>query len=148
MTPSLKRRLVLLLALLLAGVGLAFLAMGNLGKSLVYYWSPTELIESGGAAVGARVRLGGLVKEGSLEWDKSGSELRFVVTDETATVEVRTNAAPPDMFRENVGVLVEGTMTDSGYFRGDRLLVKHSNEYRAPTDSKHLEEAFRTVEGL
>ena len=61
-----------------------------------------------------------------------GSALEFDVKDSTDVVHVKSSGAPPQMFRENIGVVVEGTMVNGGYFKSDRLMVSHSNEYRAP----------------
>ena len=52
------------------------------------------------------------------------------------------------MFREGIGVLVEGTMVSEGYFKSDRLMVKHSNEYKAPEEGQEVKELYKTVENL
>ena len=109
--------------------------LGGLGESLVYYWSPTELIEAGDVAYSATVRLGGQVEPDSLQWDPEEQQLDFRITDGTTTVPVHATGAPPQMFREGIGVVVEGTYTREGVFQTDRLMVKHSNEYRAPEES-------------
>lgn len=117
-------------ALTVAGAALAYIAMGDLGENLVYYWSPTEMVAQKDKAVGATIRLGGLVEPGSLKPD--GNTLNFRVTDGTTTVAVSTTEVPPQMFREGIGVVVEGTVDDSGQFTSRRMMVKHDNEYRAP----------------
>ncbi|MFN7145216.1 MAG: cytochrome c maturation protein CcmE [Myxococcota bacterium] len=117
-------------ALSVAGAALAYIAMGDLGENLVYYWSPTEMAAQKEKAVGATIRLGGLVEPGSLKPD--GTTLNFRVTDGTTTVAVSTTEVPPQMFREGIGVVVEGTVDGSGQFTSRRMMVKHDNEYRAP----------------
>ena len=119
------------LAVVVAGGALAFNAFGNLGENLVYYWSPTELHQAGAKAQGATIRLGGLVKPGTVQND--GGVLTFQVVDNSDTVHVRTTEIPPAMFREGIGVVVEGTVDEAGQFNSKRLMVKHDNEYRAPT---------------
>lgn len=114
-------------ALVAAVVG--YLSFAGIGENLVYYWTPTELRAAGTDAVGATVRLGGLVEPGSVRHE--GSTLKFRVTDGTTAVEVETTAVPPQMFREGIGVVVEGTPAE-GPFRSSRLLVKHDETYRAP----------------
>jgi cytochrome c-type biogenesis protein CcmE len=52
------------------------------------------------------------------------------------------------MFRPGIGVLVEGTMTKGGIFESERLMVKHSNEYKAPEGDKEASELYKTVENL
>lgn len=127
-----KTRLFAVLALAVAAAGFALIALGGLGENLVYYWGPTELRQAGDEALGATVRLGGQVVEGSIDFNEATTHLAFEVTDGEARVPVRSIGVPPQMFREGIGVIVEGTMTREGYFRSERLMVSHGNEYRAP----------------
>ncbi|MCB9727464.1 MAG: cytochrome c maturation protein CcmE [Deltaproteobacteria bacterium] len=140
-------RLFIVIAVLIAAGGLAWLAFGNLGENLVYYWSPTELVEAGPKGVGASVRLGGQVKEGSVRWDTSRTDLHFVVTDNGHDVQVHATAVPPAMFREGIGVVVEGKLTEAGVFESDRLMVKHGNEYQPPKEGEKpdMEAMSRTL---
>jgi cytochrome c-type biogenesis protein CcmE len=142
-----RRKLITAVSLAIAAGVLAFLAFGGIGENLVYYWSPTELLEAGDDAYGASIRLGGLVAPGSVK-RQAGSELLFEVTDGTNTVAVRSSAVPPAMFREGIGVVVEGSMDSSGVFSTQRLMVKHDNEYRAPgeDDEPELEELVKTMQ--
>ena len=142
-----RRQMITLAALLVAGGVMAFLAFGGIGESLVYYWSPTELNEAGSEAIGASIRLGGLVAAGSIERGE-GSQLNFVVTDGTDRVAVHATAVPPAMFREGIGVVVEGTLNPDGTFETQRLMVKHDNEYKAPdeSDDRSTEELMKTMQ--
>ena len=85
-------------------------------------------------AAGAVVRLGGQVKPGSVDWNAEENMLRFDLSDGKQAVPVECTGAPPQMFREGIGVVVEGTVTATGVFSSDRLMVKHSNEYKAPDE--------------
>ena len=143
-----QRRLALVLVLLFAMGAIGFVSMGNIGENLVYYWNTTELIEHGDKAIGADIRLGGVVKEGTLKWDETKNELEFEIGDGTTYVKVFAKGAPPQMFREGIGVLVEGTMVSEGYFESNRLMVKHSNEYKAPQEGQDAAELYKTVENL
>src|SRR5688572_11093993 len=136
-----------------AVAGAAFLAItaGGIGQNLVYYWGPTELHAAGDKAIGATIRLGGLVKTGTLLRHPDGSTLEFDVIDRPgAAVHVVTRSVPPQMFREGIGVVVESTMTPAGHFESRRLMVSHSNEYRAPDDPSRADakDLMRTTEGL
>lgn len=140
MNTDRKRRLVLAAFAILITVGvLAYLAFGGIGENLVYYWSPTELRAAGDKAVGANIRLGGLVAPGSIVRDENGLTLKFDVTDGEDTVPVYANSVPPAMFREGIGVVVEGTMLSSGEFQTHRLLVKHDNQYQSPGEGEELD---------
>jgi cytochrome c-type biogenesis protein CcmE len=149
MDRDLKRRRVMIVAALavIAGV-IAFVAYGNIGGNLVYYWSPKEVHAAGPKAIGATIRLGGLVEPGSIERAPTGLDLRFAVTDGDATLPVHASAVPPAMFREGIGVVVEGTMGKDGVFESRRLMVKHDNEYRAPgtDDDRDIRELMRSLD--
>jgi cytochrome c-type biogenesis protein CcmE len=143
-----SRRVFLAGALLVAGSALAFVAFGNIGENLVYYWDPTQLVAAGDKSIGATIRLGGVVKDGTMNWNPDDSELEFTVSDGIEEVPVHCSGAPPQMFREGIGVVVEGTMTHAGIFESSRLMVKHSNEYKAPQEGETVEELYKTVESL
>jgi cytochrome c-type biogenesis protein CcmE len=133
----------------IAATALVFLTVGGIGENLVYYWGPTELRASGAKAVGATIRLGGQVAPGSVVW-RDGAELEFDVVDQGARVHVKSAGVPPQMFREGIGVVVEGTLTPAGHFQCHRLMVSHSNEYRAPRkgESPDTRALMRSTEGL
>ena len=131
-----KPRLFAIIALIVAGVALAAITVGGIGQNLVYYWGPTDLRNAGNKAYGATIRLGGQVKAGSIRPHANELGLDFEVTDGKNSVPVRSTAVPPQMFREGIGVVVEGTMTRGGQFESDRLMVSHNNEYRAPGEGE------------
>jgi len=143
-----KRRLVALGALLVAGGAFAFLAFGNIGENLVYYWSPSELVEAGKQAETASIRLGGLVVPDSIVHGEDGLTLDFEVTDGETTVPVSTQAVPPAMFRGGIGVVLEGNMQADGKFHTTRLMIKHDNEYRAPheVDERDMQELVKSLQ--
>ena len=145
-----RARLFLILALGAAAIGFAIIAGSGISRNLVYYWTPSDLRNAGDKAYGATIRLGGQVAPGSVRMAKGVSALDFDVTDKKSTVHVKSTGAPPQMFREGIGVVVEGTMTRAGYFQSNRLMVSHNNEYRAPKDGQQVnaKELIRTTKGL
>lgn len=145
--PS-RRKAVFALAIAAIAAILIFLAVGGIGGNLVYYWSPSELKAAGEDAYGATVRLGGMVAPGSVVRGQDGLELDFVVTDGTEQVAVRARAVPPTMFREGIGVVVEGRLAADGVFETKRLMVKHDNEYQPPGegDERTVEELVETMQ--
>jgi cytochrome c-type biogenesis protein CcmE len=132
-----------LVILAILGV-LGYLAFGSVSENLVYYWTPTELAAAGDKARAATVRLGGMVETGSIA--STGTTTTFRVTDGEAQVTVRTEQIPPQMFREGIGVVVEGSMGPEGVFVSKRLMVKHDENYRAPTDPAAKPSASTMVE--
>jgi len=130
--PGGRRERVYAAGALALGLGaVSVFAWGGLGKNLVYSWGPAELRAAGAAAQGATVRLGGLVAKGSLVPGPSGEGASFDVTDGEHTVRVVSHGHPPQMLREDIAVVVEGTLRADGVFDGRRLMISHSNEYRA-----------------
>ena len=121
--------------LVFVGTGLAllafaaFLILSAMEDSVVFFHSPTEVVE-GTANASRRIRLGGLVEMGSVE-KSSGTQTRFRVTDLKATVPVSYTGVLPDLFREGQGVVVEGQLRD-GVFVADQVLAKHDETYMPP----------------
>lgn len=142
------RRLLLVVALVLAAGAFAFLAFGNIGENLVYYWSPSELIDAGEGAYASNIRLGGLVEPESIVRGDDGLTMSFSVTDGTNSIPVTAKTLPPAMFREGIGVVLEGRYTHEGLFETDRMMVKHDNEYQAPDDhdDRSMEELVKSLQ--
>lgn len=148
MTGATKKKLAALLALGVSGGVFAYMAYGDMEKNLVYYWDPKQLIEKGEAAKNATIRLGGVVQNGTLDWQAENLNLNFKVglqPEATGpTVAVHASGHPPQMFREGIGVVVEGRF-DGKIFEADRLMVKHSNEYRPPAPGESPKDLYGTL---
>src|SRR6266576_1711136 len=103
------------------------LVLNALKDSIVFFNSPTEVAEKN-IKPGTRLRIGGLVKEGSVSRG-DGLAVRFAVTDGKRTVPVAYQGMLPDLFREGQGVVAEGALDPSGTFRADSVLAKHDETY-------------------
>ncbi len=148
-TTRVRTRWFAAAALAIAAGAFLFIAVGGIGQNLVYYWGPKELRAAGSKATGATIRLGGQVAVGSVKRGDGVSDLQFDVTDGTALVHVVSRGVPPQLFRDRIGVVVEGTMTKDGVFESNRLMVSHDNKYRAPGDKNvDIRELMRSTEGL
>lgn len=151
MTEQRKRRapalgIVAIGVLVLSGFG--YLIYGGIGDNLVYFLTPDELVERGNAVHDAPVRLGGMVVPGTVEWDADAIDLRFAMAaeeDGRDHVRVHSRKAPPQMFREGMGVVVEGRMRATGVFEASNLMVMHSNEYRAPEHGEKPADMYRSL---
>lgn len=145
-----RSRLFLVGALAVAAAGFAIIAGSGISKNLVYYWTPSDITHAGDKAYGATIRLGGQVAPGTVRMTNGGSGLEFDVTDRRTVVHVKSSGSPPQMFREGIGVVVEGTMVRGGSFESDRLMVSHNNEYRAPKEGQtvNANDVIRTTKGL
>jgi cytochrome c-type biogenesis protein CcmE len=122
-----QRRLVLIGvagAVLMSATGLVLSALND---EIVFFRTPTELAERQ-VGVGDRVRMGGLVAEGSVE--RTGeTDVRFAVTDTASTIPVVYTGILPDLFREGQGVVTEGRLGTDGVFVADTVLAKHDENY-------------------
>jgi cytochrome c-type biogenesis protein CcmE len=127
----------------------AYLIFGGLRENVVFFLTPQELLAKGTEGVGVPVRLGGLVKPGSAQWNAETLDLRFVVTDGPGEgakeIHVRSKGAPPQMFRDGQGVIVEGTYGADSLFEATTLIIKHSEEYRAPKPGEEAHEKYKTL---
>lgn len=124
----------------------AYLVYGGIGENLVYFLTPEELVARGDRAYDVPVRLGGQVVPGSVVWNAQAVDLRFAITDGAKTVPVHSSGAPPQMFRDGIGVVVEGRYHRAGIFESTSVMVKHSNEYRAPEEGHDAKQIMRTLQ--
>src|SRR6476619_8193666 len=123
----------------------AYLLYGGLDKNVGYFLTPRELLAKGTQGVDVPVRLGGQVKSGSVKWNETSLDLSFTVTDGAGEIPVHSRGAPPQMFRDGMGVVVEGRFAQGGVFQATNLMVKHSNEYRAPKPGEEAHEKYKTL---
>lgn len=126
------KRIRLVLAAVIVAGALVYLIVGGIRGAIVYYTTPSELLAQGRSPIGRTMRLGGQVMPGSRQWDAGTLELRFVLGDGKATVPVRHHGAPPDLFTEGQGAVVEGTLGADGVFIASSIVVKHAEEYKPP----------------
>ena len=124
------------------GVGIlgvaVFLVLLALRDSVVFFHTPKEVVEKGIPA-GKRIRLGGLVAEGSLKRG-AGTAIEFAITDTAKTITVSYTGLLPDLFREGQGVVAEGRLDGGGRFLADTILAKHDENYMPPEVAKALKE--------
>src|SRR5262245_38675433 len=122
-----QRRLALIgsaLGVLALAVALVLTALKD---SIVFFNSPTDVVEKQ-IKPGTRIRIGGLVKEGSIQRGDSLA-VRFDVTDGKTALPVAYRGLLPDLFREGQGVVAEGALDGAGTFRADSVLAKHDETY-------------------
>lgn len=124
-----------------------WLIWGGLDKNVVFFLTPNELLAKGTEGMNVPVRLGGQVKPGTVKWDDQSLDLRFDVVDVDGkgTIHVKSNGAPPQMFRDGMGVVVEGRLSADSLFMSSQLMVKHSNEYRAPKAGEKPQEMYKSL---
>jgi cytochrome c-type biogenesis protein CcmE len=123
-----KQRRLILIGSSLGVLAIAVaLVLGSLRESIVFFNSPTDIAENK-TAPGKRVRLGGLVKTGSVERGDN-LQIHFKVTDGNKDIPVNYHGIVPDLFREGQGVIAEGHIEPGGTFVADTVLAKHDENY-------------------
>ena len=135
MTAKSKRLFVIAAIASLVGIA-AMLILGALRDNIVFFYTPSEINQSDRQS-GRQLRLGGLVKDGSVEID--GMQSVFVVTDGSANITVRYNNALPSLFREGQGVVAEGRV-ENGIFMAQNVLAKHDENYMPAEVADKLKE--------
>jgi cytochrome c-type biogenesis protein CcmE len=140
-----QRRLVLIGSSLGVLAIAAALVLGALKDSIVFFNSPTDVAERH-LAPGKRIRVGGLVKPGSLQRGDN-LQIRFAVTDGKSDIAVRYQGIVPDLFREGQGVVAEGALDGGGIFVADTVLAKHDERYMPREVVDALKKSGRWQEG-
>ena len=115
-------------------IALAILLTLGIGDGLVYYYLPKEAYEKGAQLYNKNVRVAGMVMAGTKSWKSDSLDLAFTLTDfKGHDYKVHYKGSPPDLFKENQGVIVEGYVDNKDKtIKGKKVLVKHSKEYRVP----------------
>jgi cytochrome c-type biogenesis protein CcmE len=132
------------IALIIGGLAIlglvATLVLNAFQSNLVFFFSPTQ-VAAGEAPRGKSFRIGGMVKEGSLQRESDGVTMRFVVTDTDKDMMVAYKGILPDLFREGKGVVAQGKLGDDGVFAASEVLAKHDENYMPPEAAKAVGDA-------
>lgn len=133
-----QQRLVLALAALAALAVAGIVAALALADTAAYFKAPSDLAVDH-PAPGQTIRLGGLVKTGTVGRSTDGLTLNFTVTDMRADTTVSYRGIVPDLFREGQGVIATGSFNTAGHFTARELLAKHDENYMPPEVARALE---------
>jgi cytochrome c-type biogenesis protein CcmE len=124
-----NQRLILALLALFALIGAGLLAASALRQEASYFYTPTSLLQAKLPA-GQALRLGGMVKPGSIDRQKDGVNIKFVVQDRDNQISVHYRGITPDLFVEGSGVVADGKLGANGIFVAENLLAKHDENYK------------------
>ena len=124
-----SKRLFLIGSVVVVGGALLSLVFTSFTGALVYFYTPTEIKAKSAELSGRKVRIGGLVQEGSLVKEPGTLKMRFLVVDNTERLPVQYDGMTPDLFREGQGVIVEGVWRNGETFQAVTILAKHSEDY-------------------
>src|SRR6476619_6879663 len=125
----------------LAGLTIATILVARAFRNnLVFFFSPTQ-VAAKEAPINRTFRVGGLVQGGTLQRDKDGLTVRFVVTDTAANVAVVYKGILPDLFKEGRGCVAQGKIGADGVFQADQVLAKHDENYMPPEAGQAIDKA-------
>ena len=131
-----KLIIIFFLAIFVTIILTIFLILKSLEENVVYFLSPSEvkkLIEIDNK----KIRIGGMVKEGSI--NTNTKQIKFIITDFKNEVNVSFVGSVPNLFAEGKGVVAEGYLEDRNYFKANKILAKHDENYMPPEVREALE---------
>ena len=140
MTRKQRRMGIILGGLATLGIA-AGLVLTAFEDSVVYFHSPTDIATRADIKKDRRLRVGGLVKQGSWQKANDGLTHKFFVTDTAHDIQVAYKGIMPDLFREGQGVVMEGKLLPDGSFRADEVLAKHDENYMPKEVADSLKKA-------
>lgn len=135
MTRKSKRIVFILVGIGFMGIAVALMTTA-FRDSVVFFHSPSDLAAAP-TEPDRRIRVGGLVEEGSVTNGPGDAEVRFSVTDGGASLPVLYVGILPDLFREGQGIVAQGTLV-GGTFKADEVLAKHDETYMPPEVAEAL----------
>ncbi|MAY56332.1 MAG: cytochrome c maturation protein CcmE [Gammaproteobacteria bacterium] len=131
MKPHRRKKLGIIL-FIATGLSVAIgLSLYALSSNIDLFFTPSQ-VAAGEVTPGQRIRVGGMVKEGSVEHNQEDLQVRFIATDYSHDVDIYYSGILPDLFREGQGIVVEGAMGADGTFIASRVLAKHDENYMSP----------------
>ena len=134
-----KSRIFLLTFFFFIAALTIFFILKSLEDNVIYFLSPTEIHNKSDISFNKKIRIGGLVKAGSI--NKDGKTVNFIITDLKNEIFISYSGLIPNLFSEGKGVVAEGKLNDKKYFIANKILAKHDENYMPPEVSKALEKS-------
>ena len=139
LSKKVKSRIFILILSFVSLAIIIFFVLRSLEENVIYFFSPTEIYNKPSISINKTIRIGGLVKKGSLYKDQNS--IKFIITDLKNEIIVSYNGSVPNLFSEGKGVIAEGKLKDKKYFVADKILAKHDENYMPLEVSKSLEKS-------
>ena len=124
-----KLRALFLFLSILSAILIIFLVLKSLEENVVYFLSPTE-IKNLNETTTEKIRVGGMVKDQSIKINSN--KINFIITDFKNEINVVYSGIVPNLFQENKGVVAEGILRDKSFFKAEKILAKHDENYMPP----------------
>ena len=133
-----KNRLSIFIAIFVLSIVIIIFILKTLEDNVLYFYSPTDVEESNKIVFGDTMKIGGMVKNGSIKTNKN--EIKFIITDYKNEIIVSYKGAVPALFAEGKGVVAEGILQDKKFFLAKRILAKHDENYMPPEIKESLKD--------
>ena len=130
MTP--RRQRMLAVGLAVTGLAIATALSLTAFRENMMFYIELDQVAAGNVPETRTYRVGGMVKEGTIERASGSMDVEFIITDYQNSLGVRYNGVLPDLFREGQGVIAHGRLGDDGVFQADKILAKHDENYMPP----------------
>ena len=130
LTKKVKNRILFLFFIFSLSIAVTFFIIKSLNKNILYFSSPTEIKKREDIPLRKAMRVGGMVKEGSITISQKNIE--FIITDFENEILVSYSGTVPNLFAEGKGVVAEGSLSDKNFFIANRILAKHDENYMPP----------------
>ena len=137
LTKKVKNRILFLIFIFLFSVISVFFIIKSLNENVLYFSSPSEIKQREDIPFGRPMRVGGMVKKGSITI--SQKNIQFIVTDFENEILISYAGTVPSLFAEEKGVVAEGKLRDKSFFIADRILAKHDENYMPPEIKEIIE---------
>tara|TARA_Y100000590_G_scaffold469722_1_gene659339 strand:- start:3598 stop:4023 length:426 start_codon:yes stop_codon:yes gene_type:complete len=136
LSKKVKTRIFFLAISLISLSIIIIIVLKSLEENVVYFFSPTEIYNKSSISNSEKIRIGGLVKIGSIA--KDNTITNFIITDLKNEIIVSYSGLVPNLFSEGKGVVAEGKLRDKKYFIADKILAKHDENYMPPEVNEAL----------
>ena len=138
LTKKIKTRVLFLFLIIFISIILLIFIYFNLKQNILYFKTPSEIFMNNQIERNSMIRVGGMVKKDSIR--QNNREISFILTDYKKELIVVYSGTVPNLFSEEQGAVVEGTLNDKKYLIADRILAKHDENYMPPQMKKILKE--------
>ena len=133
-----KNRLSIFIAISALSIIIIIFILKTLEDNVLYFYSPTDVEESNKMVFGDTIKVGGMVKNGSIKTNEN--EIKFIITDYKNEIIVSYKGTVPALFAEGKGVVAEGSLQDKKFFLAKRILAKHDENYMPPEIKESLKQ--------
>ena len=139
LSKKVKSRIIFLILLLILATVIIIFILKSLEDNVVYFFSPSEIYNKPNISLNKKIRIGGLVKEDSINKDQNS--IKFIITDLKKEIIVSYSGLVPNLFSAGKGVVAEGKLKDRKYFVADKILAKHDENYMPSEVNKALKKS-------